>query len=175
MAELTDAAPQPAPEKLYLEITAEPSPANSFLDLEKLQARLDLRLNGTVVPVTWKGYFNDDGAKSASAGTTLSASYEGFNYVMEGVGEGTFTLSWNSEYLALNQNFISATVSAGGTYTPADANAAVKIDSLVFSVNSNTTSRYDTQFYRTGVNDPATTWGELKGYVTSNFTEATSP
>ncbi|MBR5372830.1 MAG: hypothetical protein IK130_11525 [Oscillospiraceae bacterium] len=172
VTELTDASPDPAPAKLYLEITAEPTPANSFLDLEKLQGRLDLRLNGAVVPVTWKGYFNDDGAKSASAGTTLPSSYEGFNYVMEGVGEGSFTLSWNSEYLELNQNFIS---SIGGTYTPAAEGAAVKSDTLVFTVNSNNISRYDTQFYRTGASDPAATWGELKGYVTYTFVETTSP
>ncbi|WP_164173628.1 hypothetical protein [Ruminococcus flavefaciens] len=169
ITELTENAPTPLPEKLYLEIVAEPTPPESYLDIEKIQARLDLRLNGSVVPVTWNGYFNDEGAKNAAAGDPLLSSLEGFNYVIEGVGEGTFTLSWNSEYLSLNQNFITST---GGTYTPAVDNAEPKIDTLVFTVNSNTISRYDTQFYLTGVADPASTWGEIKGYVSDTFVEA---
>ncbi|MCR5601282.1 MAG: hypothetical protein K6G33_11150 [Ruminococcus sp.] len=169
---LTSNAPQSAPKKLYLEITAEPTPPDNYLDLEKIQARLDLKLNGTVTPVTWKGYFSDDDAKTASDDTALPTTYEGFNYIIEGVGEGSFTLSWKSQYLSLNKDFITA---SGGTYTPAASNADPKIDTLVFSVDSNNISRYDTQFYRTGTTDPASTWGDLKAYVTYTFAETTSP
>lgn len=170
VTELTDDAPTPTPEKLYLEVIAEPTPRSSYLDLEILQGRINLQLNSNVEPVTWRGYFNDAGAKNAPVGTVVSSSLEGFNYVIEGVGEGTITLSWNTTYLELNNYYITSIVAAGGTYTPPTGGADPALATLVFSVNSNTTSRYDTQFYLTGEDaSHYATWGAVKGYVSCVF------
>jgi len=159
----------PAQPKLYLEITAKPTPENTYLDLETIQARIDLKLNGTVIPVTWSGYFNE----TASSPSLL----EGFNYVIAGVGSGSITLSWNSDYVELNQNFITEL----GLTPPAGSGRK----SITFPVDSNTVSRYDTQFYWTGAQGTDITWndmGTLKGsdantnssaYVICTFTEIT--
>ena len=166
---LSSSTALPAQPKLYLEITAKPTPENTYLDLETIKARIDLKLNGTVIPVTWSGYFNET--------ASTPSSLEGFNYVIAGVGSGNITLSWDSTYLELNQNFITEL----GLTPPAGSGRKT----ITFPVDSNTISRYDTQFYWTGAQGTGITWndmGTLKGsdantnssaYVICTFTETT--
>ncbi|MCR4644915.1 MAG: hypothetical protein K5695_05840 [Oscillospiraceae bacterium] len=163
VAALSEEAELPQLPKLYLEIEAVPTPAASYLDLETLKGRIDLRLNDEVDPVTWNGYFNDTGAKDAEDGTAVSETLEGFNYVIEGVGNGTITLTWDTNYLSLNKDFINA---VGASPSVSDG-----IATLVFSVDSNNTSRYDTQFYCTETygNTWCTNWGTVRSKVTCTF------
>lgn len=153
--------------KMYLEITATPTPPENYLDIDSLAGRLDLQLTGQVQSVVWNGYINEDGARDETGTSVPAATLDDYNYVIEGTGEGTITLSWDSTYLELNNDFITQlTAIEGNTSTT---------NSVTFSVNSNTVSRYDTQFYRTG--QPLTkydTWAEVNGYITCTFTPATA-
>lgn len=155
--------PDPDLPKMCLEISATPTPAQNYLDIDPLFGRLDLQLTGQVQSVVWNGYINEDGARD-DTGSAPSATLDDYNYVIEGVGVGRITLTWDSRYLELNKDFISelqATVDSSSTPQK----------SITFNVNSNNISRYDTQFYRTG--EPLTnydTWSEVNGYITCEFT-----
>lgn len=154
--------PDPAKPKMYLEIKATPTPPNNYLDIDPLSGRLNLQLTGQVQSVEWSGYINETGARE-SVNVTSPATLDDYNYVIEGTGKGTINLSWNTEYLELNHDFISELSSIeGNSYTTG---------SLTFKVDSNTTSRYDTQFYRTGKElTNYDVWSEVNGYITCTFT-----
>ena len=159
--------------KLYLEVTATPTPSSAYKDINPIGARLCLALAGTVDATNWEGYFNDEpGARNVKAdGTTVnvSASLDGYNYVIEGVGSASVTIKWNTNYLELNEGFILDTL--GQESVPvADENG---IKTLSFTVDSRTASRYDTQFYRSGTKTDADydTWNKLVSYVTFEFTK----
>lgn len=156
--------PDPDFPKMYLEITATPTPASSYLDLEPLKGRLDLRLTGQVQSVVWSGYINEVGAKSdITPAPTPATTLDDYNYVIEGVGEGTITLTWNATYLELNKDFVTEISAIEGNSSTSN--------SLTFKVDSSDISRYDTQFYRTGqALNNYDTWAEVNGYITCDFT-----
>lgn len=159
--------PDPDLPKMYLEITATPTPTDNYLDIDPLVGRLDLQLTGQVQSVVWNGYINEDGARDETGTAVPAATLDDYNYVIEGTGEGTITLRWDSTYLELNKDFIAQLTAITGNSATAD--------SVTFSVNSNTTSRYDTQFYRTGqALTNYDTWDEVNGYITCTFTPATA-
>lgn len=154
--------PDPAKPKMYLEIKATPTPASNYLDIDPLSGRLNLQLTGQVQSVVWSGYINETGARENVSGTSAS-TLDDYNYVIEGTGKGTIRLTWNITYLELNHDFIAElSTTEGYSYLAGD---------LMFKVDSNITSRYDTQFYRTGA---ALTnyddWNEVNGYITCTFT-----
>ncbi|WP_303834476.1 hypothetical protein [Ruminococcus flavefaciens] len=156
-------SPDPAKPKMYLEIKATPTPASNYLDIDPLSGRLNLQLTGQVQSVVWSGYINETGARENVANTSPAVTLDDYNYVIEGTGKGTIHLIWDTTYLELNHDFISELSSTEGySYSAGD---------LTFKVDSNSISRYDTQFYRTG---EALTyyddWNEVNGYITCTFT-----
>lgn len=155
--------PDPTKPKMYLEIKATPTPASNYLDIDPLSGRLNLQLTGQVQSVVWSGYINETGARENVSGTSPASTLDDYNYVIEGTGKGTIRLTWNITYLELNHDFIAELSSTEGySYSAGD---------LTFKVDSNITSRYDTQFYRTGA---ALTnyddWNVVNGYITCTFT-----
>ena len=154
--------PEEGTPKMYLEIQAVPTPRASYLDLDALNGRLEPQLAGSSTPVVWTGYINETGARAASNSTAVPSTLDDYNYVIEGVGVGTITLSWNPTYLSLNQDFINKIIAEDPTN-----NTYNSAGSLTFKVNSNVISRYDTQFYRTAqALENYDTWGEVKSYIT---------
>ncbi|MGN0114809.1 MAG: hypothetical protein ACI396_05740, partial [Acutalibacteraceae bacterium] len=90
-------------------------------------------------------------------------SYDGFNYVLKGQGEGTVTLTWDSSQLEISQVFLNnysliASVGSGNQMT------------VMFSVNSNEKNRYDIQFYKTE-NGSYSDINVLNSYVSCAFVE----
>lgn len=159
--------------KLYLEVSATPTPPTSYRDLNPISARLCLALSGTVDATNWEGYFNDEAAarnvEADGDAVNVTNSLDGYNYVIEGVGSASITLKWNTNYLELNEGFIIDTL--GQEAVPsADGNGW---KTLTFSVNSSSISRYDTQFYRSGTKTDADydTWNKLASYVSFEFTK----
>lgn len=156
--------------RLYLEMIA--TPPTSYKDISTLQARLYLGLAGDDTTAYWEGYFNDEASAreaepNAETETLVAKAYEGYNYVLEGVGEGTVTLSWNSNYLELNEGFIVDTLKVSVPLP--DSNG---IKSIAFTVDStNKESRYDTQFYRSGSKEASdySSWNKINSYVEFSF------
>lgn len=166
--------PNPDYPKMYLEVTATPAPARTYLDLDPLKGRLDLQLVGSVKTIDWNGYINEVGARDANnTDVAIPSTLDDYNYVIEGVGDGTITLEWDSSKLALNQNFISELQTQTVTFDEGTENERTvsrvitsSSGKLEFYVDSNDTSRYDTQFYR--VNSDLSqyeTWGQVNGYI----------
>lgn len=156
--------PNPVKPKLYLEITASPNPLSNYLDLDQLSGRLDIQLAGSAQTVEWTGYINETGARTAQDTDSVPTTLDDYNYVIEGVGNGTITLTWNPEYVELNKDFINEiTANVQNSYTPGSSGT---MSTLVFKVNSNNTSRYDTQFYRTGKSlANYSAWGKIREYI----------
>ena len=150
--------------RMYLEVVATPTPSSNYLDLEPISGRLELQFTGSVQSVIWNGYINETGAQdSNNSSTSVSSTLDDYNYVIEGVGKGTFTLTWNTSYVELNQDFINEMSSLeGNSYSNGQ---------LVIKVDSDDVSRYDTQFYRTNsdVDTYYSTWGQVKGYISYTF------
>lgn len=159
--------------KLYLEVVATPTPPSSYKDLNPISARLCLALAGTVDATNWEGYFNDEAdarnAKADGDTVNVTASLDGYNYVIEGVGSASITMKWNTNYLELNEGFILDTLGQNSVPT-VDANGW---KTLNFTVDSGNISRYDTQFYRSGTKTDMdyNTWNKLVSYVTFEFTK----
>lgn len=117
----------------------------------------------------WEGYFNEDAAKDPD-------EFDGFRYVITGIGKGAVTVSWDARVLDLNEIFAAYN---GLTY---NGSAAAVADSattgwkeLTFDVDSDSVSRYDTQFYFSYGSPEdldSWTWSTLDGYVTFSFTAA---
>ena len=161
-------------EKLYLEIIATPD-EDDYKDLYPLKARICLSVTGQVESVIWKGNFNELGADTDGA---VTQNLDGYNYVIQGVGSGNMKLSWNSNYLEINERFITDDLHM--SVPSADANG---IKTIIFTVNSNDVldehneitargvSRYDLQFYCTGTqsDDKYDTWAKINSYVTCDF------
>lgn len=124
---------------------------------------MNLQLTGQVQSIVWSGYVNETGSRDNTSSATPAPTLDDYNYVIEGTGKGTIHLTWNTTYLELNREFINELSSAEDySYTAGD---------LTFKVDSNVTSRYDTQFYRTGrALTYYDTWSEVNGYISCTFT-----
>ena len=129
---------------LYLEMVATPADVN----LPTLRGifKADMRLGGA--SNAWTGEFHDDT-------TYAPAQYDGFNYLVSGVGKGTCTLSWDSTKVALSYVSLTALMEIEG--------ATQTADSVTFAVDSDVVGRYDLQFYK--INIQAETWTAMNTTV----------
>lgn len=96
----------------------------------------------------WSGRFNDD-----RTGGKTPAQYDGFNYLVSGMGSGTCVLTWDTSKVALSE------VSRAALPTP----TATTSNSITFTVDSDEESRYDLQFYK--VNITTETWNDMDSDV----------
>ena len=129
---------------LYLEMTA--TPVSNVLPTLRGIIKADMRLAGATN--AWTGAFHDDT-------TYAPAAYDGFNYLISGVGSGTCTLSWDSTKVALSYVSIRDLLSITG--------ATQSGDSVTFPVDSNEVGRYEVQFYK--VNVGSETWSDMNTSV----------
>ena len=96
----------------------------------------------------WTGTFRDDTENPVN-------DYDGFNYIVSGMGTGTFTLTWDSTRVGLSYVSQKTLLEiAGATKTG---------DSITFIVDSDVESRYEIQFYK--VNTAGAEWSTEDGLV----------
>ena len=96
----------------------------------------------------WTGSFNDDT-------DTAPAGYDGYNYLISGMGDGTVTLSWDDTRVSLSYYSLQTLLAITG--------ASQTGSSVTFPVDSDVESRYDLQFYK--VNITSETWGDMAATV----------
>jgi len=129
---------------LYVELIATPS----NLGLHSICGVFKTGVRAQGATDSWSGSFNDDTA-------TLPALYDGYNYLVSGVGAGMVTLTWDDTKVALSYYSLQQILSIEG--------AAQTGSSVTFRVDSDTASRYDLQFYK--VNITTETWVDMNATV----------
>ena len=129
---------------LYLEMTATPDSEQlpTLTGIFKAEKRLKGATNA------WTGEFADD------TGST-PAEYDGFNYIITGVGSGTCTLSWDNTKVSISYVSLIELTSIDGALQTAN--------SITFPVNSDVKARYDLQFYK--VNITSENWTTMNNSV----------
>lgn len=100
----------------------------------------------------WTGRFNDDDNNDPY-------DYDGYNYLVSGVGAGTVTIEWDSAHLTLSYESIAELIDNGATLVG---------NTITFDVDSSVTDRYELQFYKVSVSSSAT-WDTMEGYVTFGY------
>lgn len=137
----TDFAPvQPKP-NLYLELTA------TWQDITlKGLFNADVRVQGA--SNAWSGSFNDDRSTPPSA-------YDGFNYLVSGIGSGRVTITWNSSLVTISYESLVTLRDIAGTTTTSN--------SVSFNVDSDIVGRYEIQFYK--VDTISQTWDAMNSSV----------
>ena len=133
----------------------------TYTDIGNLSADMSTRIE--TQRNTWQGAFTDDETNSPD-------NYDGFNYLISGSGAGTFTLTWDTTKLSLNEQNLRRELPS--------LNAGSNIDggSISFDVDSSVVSSYRLQFYRIGGTGFEEVWstikgdGQTSGYVRYSFT-----
>ena len=143
---------------------------------------------------TLKGYISVRYIKTAESGWTgaledleNNKEYDGYNYIIEGSGEGRITFSWNPELLTINKQFLQnpvnkfyigdAEVYGSPSLTEDSFSTVSGMKSITLVVDSQQKNRYEVQFYKTdtsGSNDYRNS--EIKNYLpdSSNWVEVSS-
>ncbi len=126
---------------LYLELTA------TWQDITlKGLFNADVRVQGA--SNAWSGSFNDDRSTPPSA-------YDGFNYLVSGIGSGRVTITWNSSLVTISYESLVTLLDIAGTTTTSN--------SVSFNVDSDVVGRYEIQFYK--VDTISQTWDAMNSSV----------
>ena len=96
----------------------------------------------------WTGAFSDDTA-------TSPAAYDGYNYLITGMGDGTATLTWDDTKVELSYYSLQMLLAISG--------ATQTGSSITFHVDSDVESRYDLQFYKKNITTQS--WGDMAATV----------
>lgn len=129
---------------LYVEMIAVPN----IVGLQQLCGVFKTGVRAQGAADSWSGSFSDDTA-------TAPSGYDGFNYMITGVGSGTVTLAWDDTKVGLSYYSLQSLLSIDGVTQTGS--------SISFPVDSGTESRYDLQFYK--VNITTETWGNMNTTV----------
>ena len=91
-----------------------------------------------------------------------SDEYDGYNYILKGIGTGKLTFRWNADEVTINQQFLhnkDVRFYIGGTYlygndslSESDLSTNNGMTELTVCVDSTHRSRYDIQFYKVKIN-----------------------
>ncbi|WP_377071651.1 hypothetical protein [Ruminococcus bicirculans (ex Wegman et al. 2014)] len=117
---------------------------------------------------SWTGQFTDN--------TPQPSDLDGFNYRLSGSGEGTVTLTWNTNYVDISPWFKN-------TYGLTILKDSSGIATATLKVNSAEKNQYDIQFYRTNGINSAEQWSDGNhtditvtgtGFVSMSFTQSTA-
>ena len=129
---------------LYVELIVTPA----YTGVQALRGILKTNMRAHGATNAWTGAFGDDSAYAPSA-------YDGYNYVVSGVGDGTVTLSWDDTKVALSDYSLQTLLAISG--------ATKTGSSVTFRVDSDSTSRYDLQFYK--INITTENWTTMNSSV----------
>ncbi|MBO4692773.1 MAG: hypothetical protein J5659_00050 [Clostridia bacterium] len=132
------------------------TPTGSQAGVHTLDAVFTVALNTGEARNVWEGEFNE----KTNTGVPAQPYYDGFNYMITGMGSGNCTLSWNNQKLQISQVFLSE---HGLTPTVAGNQSSV-----TFPVDSDIVNRYDVQFYYADSSVTFSSWSELTGTSSSD-------
>lgn len=131
-------------ENIYLKLTAVPTTDNT---LPILSAVIRPVQEAAGAVNDWKGYFRYNTVGSPAVAVYSASEYDGYNYVVEGVGSGTVTITWDSDKVSLSY------VSQINLLTV--QSSAIAGNSITFHVDSDITGRYELQFYKESISSSA--------------------
>lgn len=134
---------------------------SKYPDLSPIGGILGLKKSTSSESTGWQAYI----AEQIEDKTVTNC--DGYNMVVSGSGAANITIKWDTRYLGCNKNFYDNSIYSFGTYTDSSkevtytapeagsniATLLIKADTAS-SVTSNR-NRYDIQFYKTGVGEPA--------------------
>lgn len=150
---------------IYMKVTATPT---DQAELKPLSAKLGVIYINDNTSATWTGTFIDN--------ATSPKDLDGFNYRLSGSGEGTVTLTWNTNYVDISPWFKN-------TYKLTISKDSSGIATATLKVNSAEKNQYDIQFYRTNGINSAEQWSDgnhtnitVTGteFVSMSFTQSTA-
>lgn len=150
---------------IYMKVTATPT---DQAELKPLSAKLGVIYINDNTSATWTGTFIDN--------ATSPKDLDGFNYRLSGSGEGTVTLTWNTNYVDISPWFKN-------TYKLTISKDSSGIATATLKVNSAEKNQYDIQFYRTNGINSAEQWSDDNhtditvtdtGFVSMSFTQSTA-
>ena len=150
---------------IYMRVTATPT---NQAELKPLSAKLGVIYINNNTSATWTGTFIDN--------ATSPKDLDGFNYRLSGSGEGTITLSWDTNYVDISPWFKN-------TYDLTISKDSSGIATATLKVNSAEKNQYDIQFYRTNGINSAEQWSDGNhtditvtgtGFVSMSFTQSTA-
>ena len=150
---------------IYMRVTATPT---NQAELKPLSAKLGVIYINNNTSATWTGTFIDN--------ATSPKDLDGFNYRLSGSGEGTVTLTWNTNYVDISPWFKN-------TYDLTISKDSSGIATATSKVNSAEKNQYDIQFYRTNGINSAEQWSDGNhtnitvtgtGFVSMSFTQSTA-
>lgn len=148
---------------IYMKVTATPT---DQAELKPLSAKLGVIYINDNTSATWTGTFIDN--------ATSPKDLDGFNYRLSGSGEGTVTLTWNTNYVDISPWFKN-------TYDLTISKDSSGIATATLKVNSAEKNQYDIQFYRTNGINSSEQWFDNNhtnitvndtGFVSMSFTQS---
>lgn len=147
---------------IYMKVTATPT---NQAELKPLSAKLGVIFINDNTSATWTGTFIDN--------ATSPKDLDGFNYRLSGSGEGTVTLTWNTNYVDISPWFKN-------TYKLTISKDSSGIATATLKVNSAEKNQYDIQFYRTNGINANEVWSDngahikvgTDDYVSMTFTQS---
>lgn len=147
---------------IYMKVTATPT---DQAELKTLSAKLGVIYINDNTSATWTGTFIDN--------ATSPKDLDGFNYRLSGSGEGTVTLTWNTNYVDISPWFKN-------TYKLTISKDSSGIATATLKVNSAEKNQYDIQFYRTNGINANEVWSDngahikvgTDDYVSMTFTQS---
>ena len=147
---------------IYMIVTATPT---DQAELKPLSAKLGVIYINDNTSATWTGTFIDN--------ATSPKDLDGFNYRLSGSGEGTVTLTWNTNYVDISPWFKN-------TYKLTISKDSSGIATATLKVNSAEKNQYDIQFYRTNGINANEVWSDngahikvgTDDYVSMTFTQS---
>ena len=132
---------------------------NKYKDLKDIGQIIGLKRSTNSESKGWIAYL-----KEQRSGETLSKC-DGFNLVLNGSGQATITVTWDTTYLDFNRNFYLKDSNLYNfsevSYTSATEEnswATMVIGANTASEATNHRNRYDIQLYKTGIASPEN-WG----------------
>lgn len=147
---------------IYMKVTATPT---DQAELKSLSAKLGVIYINDNTSATWTGTFIDN--------ATSPKDLDGFNYRLSGSGEGTVTMTWNTNYVDISPWFKN-------TYKLTISKDSSGIATATLKVNSAEKNQYDIQFYRTNGINANEVWSDngahikvgTDDYVSMTFTQS---
>lgn len=139
--------------KLCLYVKAEP--VGLYQNISPIDTILSTSVSTSETSLGWTGNINE----TAENPNTL----DGYNYLIQGAGNGTVRLSWNEDYLLINQLFVIDTIEQ--TIQDGDDNWKY----VEFAVDSSQVNRYEIQFYKPSKDVTFTSWDELLSKIIFSY------
>ncbi len=128
---------------LYIRLTATPEDTNTNGTVTEMSCILSIS-KGRVIETGWHGALAESSA----------IDYDGYNLIVEGVGQGTIDIRWDNAKFMINPAFTSDTTNNSFASDNGSGSPVVVDDStsgwmkITLNVNSLAKNRYEVQFYK---------------------------